>query len=49
MSENRLTMVIRGTPFSPGLAQGLVHAHYSLLSAIDAPVDIEQTPAFTAI
>jgi len=42
MSEKYLTLIIQGTPLSPGLAQGLVHVHRGLLGPIDAPVDIEQ-------
>jgi len=42
MSENGLTVTLQGTPISPGLAQGLIHVHHSLLGPIDAPVDIEQ-------
>jgi phosphoenolpyruvate-protein phosphotransferase len=41
MSENILTLIIQGTPISPGLAQGLIHVHHSLLGPIDTPVDIE--------
>ena len=41
MSENILTLIIQGTPISPGLAQGLIHVHHGLLGPIDAPVDIE--------
>ena len=42
MSENGLTLIIQGTPISPGLAQGLIHVHRGLLGPIDAPVDIHQ-------
>jgi len=42
MSEKDLTLIIHGTPLSPGLAQGLIHVHRGLLGPIDAPVDIEQ-------
>ena len=42
MSENGLTLIIQGTPISPGLAQGLIHVQHSLLGPIDAPVDIQQ-------
>jgi len=41
MSENGLTVIIQGTPISPGLAQGLIHVHHGLLGPIDAPGDIE--------
>jgi hypothetical protein len=42
MSENGLTLIMQGTPISPGLAQGLIHVHRGLLGPIDAPVDIHQ-------
>ncbi len=42
MSKKALTLIIQGTPISPGLAQGIIHVHHSLLGPIDAPVDIEQ-------
>jgi phosphoenolpyruvate-protein phosphotransferase len=42
MSEKGLTVTLQGTPISPGLAQGLVYVHHSLLGPIDAPVEIEQ-------
>jgi phosphoenolpyruvate-protein kinase (PTS system EI component) len=42
MSENGLTLIMQGTPVSPGLAQGLIHVHRGLLGPIDAPVDIKQ-------
>ena len=42
MSEKALTLVIQGTPISPGLAQGIIHVHRSLLGPIDVPVAIEQ-------
>jgi phosphoenolpyruvate-protein phosphotransferase len=41
MSDKGLTVTLQGAPISPGLAQGLVHVHHSLLGPIDAPVDIE--------
>ena len=41
MSAKSLTVTIKGTPISPGLAQGLIHVHHGLLGPIDAPVDIE--------
>jgi len=41
MSEKELTLIIQGTPISPGLAQGLIHVHQSLLGPIDVPVEIE--------
>jgi len=31
MSEKALTLIIHGTPISPGLAQGIIHVHRSLL------------------
>ena len=42
MSTKALTVIIQGTPISPGLAQGLIHVHHGLLGPVDAPVDIEQ-------
>ena len=42
MSEKALTLAIQGTPISPGLAQGIIHVHRSLLCPIDVPVAIEQ-------
>jgi phosphoenolpyruvate-protein kinase (PTS system EI component) len=42
MSDKGITLTIRGTPISPGLAEGLIHVHRSLLGPIDAPEDIEQ-------
>jgi phosphoenolpyruvate-protein phosphotransferase len=41
MSEKDFAMIIQGTPISPGLAQGLIHIHQSLLGPIDVPVEIE--------
>ena len=42
MSKKALTVIIQGTPISPGLAEGMIHVHHTLLGPIDAPVDIEQ-------
>ena len=42
MSKKALTLIIQGTPISPGLAQGIIHAHHGLLGPIDVPVAIEQ-------
>ena len=42
MSEDGLTLIINGTPISPGLAQGIIHVQHSLLGPIDAPMDIQQ-------
>ena len=42
MSADSLTVVIHGTPISPGLAQGFIHVHHGLLGPIDVPVAIEQ-------
>ena len=41
MFEKGLTVTLQGTPISPGLAQGIIHAHHGLLGPIDAPVDIQ--------
>jgi phosphoenolpyruvate-protein phosphotransferase len=42
MSDKGITLIIQGTPISPGLAEGIVHVHRNLLGPIDAPKDIEQ-------
>jgi phosphoenolpyruvate-protein phosphotransferase len=42
MPENGLTLIIQGTPISPGLAQGLIHVHRGMLGPIDAAVGIQQ-------
>jgi phosphoenolpyruvate-protein kinase (PTS system EI component) len=42
MSENGLTLIMQGTPISPGLARGLIHVQHSLLGPIDAPVYIQK-------
>ena len=42
MSDKEKTLIIKGTPLSPGLAQGSIHIHHALLGPIDAPEDIEQ-------
>ncbi len=42
MSDKGITLIIRGTPISPGLAEGIIHVHRNLLGPIDVPVDIEQ-------
>jgi len=42
MSDKALTLIIQGTPISPGLAQGIIHVHQSLLGPIDVPIAIEQ-------
>jgi phosphoenolpyruvate-protein phosphotransferase len=42
MSKKALTLIIHGTPISPGLAQGIIHVHRNLLGPIDVPVAIEQ-------
>jgi len=42
MSEKSLTLIIHGTPISPGLAQGIIHVHHSLLGPLDVPVAIDQ-------
>ena len=35
-------MIIQGTPISPGLSEGTVHVHRSLLGSLDAPEDVGQ-------
>jgi phosphoenolpyruvate-protein phosphotransferase len=42
MSDNETTLIIQGIPISPGLAEGTVHVHHTLLGPIDAPEDIQQ-------
>ncbi len=42
MFKKGLTVTLQGTPISPGLAQGIIHVHRSLLGPIDVPVAIEQ-------
>jgi len=42
MSDKGKTLTIRGTPISPGLAEGIVHIHRTLLGPIDVPVNIEE-------
>jgi phosphoenolpyruvate-protein kinase (PTS system EI component) len=42
MPGGGLMQLIKGTPLSPGLAQGLIHVHHSLLGPIDVPVNIEK-------
>ncbi|MGD8619487.1 MAG: phosphoenolpyruvate-utilizing N-terminal domain-containing protein, partial [Gammaproteobacteria bacterium] len=42
MSEKLLSLIIHGTPISPGLAQGIIHVHHSLLGPLDVPVAIDQ-------
>ena len=42
MSDKGITLIIHGTPISPGLAEGIVHVHRSLLGPLDAPEGIEQ-------
>jgi phosphoenolpyruvate-protein kinase (PTS system EI component) len=42
MSDKGITLIIQGTPISPGLAEGIIHVHHTLLGPIDAPEDIEQ-------
>jgi phosphoenolpyruvate-protein phosphotransferase len=40
MAERGQTLVIQGIPISPGLAEGTIHVHRSLLGPIDGPDDI---------
>ena len=42
MSDKGITLKIQGTPISPGLAEGIIHLHHSLLGPIDAPEHIVQ-------
>ena len=42
MSRKILPLIIQGTPISPGLAQGTIHAHHGLLGPVDVPVTIDQ-------
>ena len=29
MSDKRITLIIIGTPISPGLAEGIIHVHHN--------------------
>ena len=40
MPDKRTVMILRGTPVSPGLAEGIIHAHRIMLGPIDASEDI---------
>jgi len=40
MVETGQTLIIQGTPISPGLAEGNIHVHRNLLGPIDGPDDI---------
>jgi phosphoenolpyruvate-protein phosphotransferase len=42
MPDKGITLVIQGTPISPGLAEGIIRLHRNLLGPIDVPEDIEQ-------
>ncbi len=37
MAEKRQTLIMRGTPISPGLAEGTIHIHRNLPGPIDGP------------
>lgn len=37
MDEQRLPLSIQGTPISPGMAEGIIHVHKTLLGPIDSP------------
>ncbi|WP_207063940.1 phosphoenolpyruvate--protein phosphotransferase [Motiliproteus sp. SC1-56] len=43
MQHHDPSLILRGTPISPGLAQGLTHVLRDLLGPIDTPVDIEHS------
>ncbi len=42
MPDREITLIMQGTPISPGLAEGIIHVHRSLLGPIDATEDIAQ-------
>lgn len=42
MADKQPVLIIRGTSISPGLAEGIIHVHRSILGPIDAPVDTAQ-------
>ena len=42
MSDKEKTLILQGTPISPGLAEGIIHVHRNILGPIDAPADIPQ-------
>jgi len=43
MPDKGITLIIQGTPISPGLAEGIIHVHHSQPGPIDVPGHIEQT------
>jgi len=42
MSDEEITLIIQGSPISPGMVEGIIHVHPNLLGPIDAPEDIGQ-------
>ena len=42
MTDKEIALFIQGTPISPGLAEGIIHLHHTLLGPIDVPEDILQ-------
>jgi len=41
MLDDQIALILRGTPISPGLAEGIIHIHRSILGPIDAAPDTE--------
>jgi len=41
MPDKRIALIIKGTPISPGLAEGIIHVHHGLRGPIDTPGHIE--------
>jgi len=42
MTDKEKTLILQGTPISPGLAEGIIHVHRSMLGPIDIPLDTTQ-------
>ncbi len=42
MAEEHTTTILQGTPSSPGLAEGIIHVHYTQLGDIEAPISIKK-------
>ena len=40
--SRKKSMILKGSPISPGLVEGVIHVHLNLLGPIDAPVGIEE-------
>lgn len=42
MPDKEKTLILQGTPISPGLVEGIIHVHNNILGPIDAPANIPQ-------